>query len=83
MSSSTILWHLVNTAIWTDGGVNGVRVNTNSPSLKARLLVCIALENLEGNALLPETLGEAEATEACSDNEYVHLVESIELEKGI
>ena len=58
-------------------------MDTDSPTLKARVLVCIALENLERNALLPETLGEAEPTKACSINEYVHLDDSIRFDRGI
>lgn len=50
-----------------------LRVYSNSPSLKARVLVCVTLENLERNALFSEALGEAEPTEASSNDEYVHL----------
>ena len=46
---------------------------TDSPSLKARVLVYVALEDLERNTLFSEALREAEPTEACSNYEYVHL----------
>ena len=58
-------------------------MDANSPSLKARVLVCIALENLKGNTLLPKTLGETEPTEACSNNEYVHVDEYVRFRGGL
>lgn len=35
--------------------------------------MCVAFENLEGNALLSESLGETEPAQASSDNEYMHV----------
>ena len=49
-----------------------LRVYTNSPSLEAGVLVSITLKDLERNALFAKALGEAEATDAPSNNEYVH-----------
>lgn len=53
-------------------GGGHVRVESNCPSLEAGVLVGITLEYFERNALFLQALGEAEPTEACSDDQDVH-----------
>lgn len=48
-------------------------VNGNCPTLEARVRIFIPLENLERDALLSETLGEAETPEAAPDNKNMHF----------
>jgi len=49
-----------------------VRVQSNGPSLKARVPVHVALENIKRNALLSEALSEGQPTDAGSNDEDVH-----------
>ena len=47
-------------------------MNSNRPSLKARMLIRVALEDLERNPLFSEALSKTEPTEACSYNKDMH-----------
>jgi len=49
-------------------------VDTNGPSLKAGVLILVALKDLIRNALLAETLSKTEAAKASSGDEDVHVV---------
>lgn len=49
------------------------RVYTKSPSLKARVRVLVPLKDLERDALFAKALGQAEPTNAATDDEDVHL----------
>lgn len=48
-------------------------MQSNGPSLKARVLVHVALEDFKRNALLSKTLGEGEPTDAGSNDEDMHF----------
>ena len=58
-----------------------LRVYTNRPSLEARVLVDITLKDLERNALFAKALSEAEATDAPSNNEDMHVRNGREIGK--
>lgn len=57
----------------TTGHGHGIPVNGNCPALEARVCIFIPLEDLERDALLSETLGEAETPEAPSNNKNMHF----------
>lgn len=49
-----------------------VRMQGDSPSLEARVLVRVSFKDLKGDALFAECLGEGKATKACTNDENVH-----------
>jgi hypothetical protein len=52
---------------------HNIPINSNCPSLRAGLRIIVALEDLERNALLSQTLSKAKPAEPSSDNQYIHL----------
>ena len=58
-------------------------MESNCPSLEAGVLVGITLEYFEGNTLFSQALGEAEPTEACTDDQDVHRDAEFELRQAL